>query len=389
MLNPTVIAILGLLALPTQVFSSGFGVAPLSHTSHKLVARADSGCPQLPASSGGRKIGLVVDSSGSNYYTDPSDLRIVAAKEFNSLLVTKDQAGPSGQSDLVTVIDFDSYATVISPLGDPANASFKGIDSSGGTYIADGVRLAIDELTNKKSGSTAHRTGIVVLTDGEDYSIDELVDQLTRARNESIRVAFGFLSPDYQTGEEGLLAAILKTGGIYSIMSTAEAQKNFVNLVIAHGLTDVDNTGSANGTTVLYSGLSIAGNVSAASGPKTYTYSAQAGEKLNFSVSAISGQKLDLTLRDAKSNKDLNSTATDSRGNGRFLFDVPKDTDLSLDINTTNKTAGLFTVSFNSSVNRTYGSCRPSNTTYAPPQAPSQLFLVRLKKIVQPRNCIC
>lgn len=362
MLKPTVIVIFGFLALSTQVFSSGFGVDPLSLTSHKLVGRADSGCLQLPAASGGRKIGLVIDSSGSNYYTDPSNLRIVAAKEFNSHLVTKDQAGPNGQSDLVTVIDFDSYAVVLSPLGDPANATFKGIDSVGGTYIADGVRTAIDELTKNKSGSTAHRTGIVVLTDGQDFSIDELVDQLTRARNESIRVAFGFLSPDYQTGEEGLLAAILKTGGIYSIMTTAEAQKNFVNLVIAHGLTDVDNTGSANGTTVLYPGLSIAGNVSAASGPKTYTYSAQAGEKLNFSVSAISGQKLDLTLRDAKSNKDLNSTATDSRGNGEFLFAVPKDTDLSLDINTTNKTAGLFTVSFNSSVNRTYGSCKPSNT---------------------------
>lgn len=361
MFNPAEIAIFVFLALPTQVFSLDFE-AGLSHTSHKLAARADPGCPQLPVSSGGRKIGLVIDSSGSNYYTDPSNLRIAAAKELNSLLITKDQAGSSGHSDLVTVIDFDSYARVISPLGDPAHATFDGIDSEGGTYIADGIRVAIDELTNSTSGSTAHQTGVVVLTDGEDYSVDELLNQLTRARNESIRVAFGFLSPEAPAGEEDLLTAILKTGGIYSTISSAEAQKNFVNLVIAHGLTDIDNTSSANGTTILYPGLSIAGNVSAASGPKTYTYSAQAGEKLNFSVKAISGQKLDLTLRDTKSNKDLNTTVTDSSGNGGFLFDVTKATELGMDINTTNKTSGLFTIGFNSSVNRTYGSCRPSKT---------------------------
>ena len=360
MRNPAVIASFVLLALLTQVFSLGFQSNPLGQDSHKLVARTDSGCPQL-TSSGGRKIGLVIDSSGSNSYNDPFDLRIAAAKELNSLLVTKTQAGPSGQSDLVTVIDFDDEARVIYPLGDPAHASFDGIDSLGGTYIADGLSVAIDQLTNS-SVSTAHQTGIVVLTDGQDYYFDELLDQLARARNHSIRVAFGFLSPEPPAGEEDLLTAILSTGGIYSAISSAEAQKNFVNLVIAHGLTDVDNTSSANGTTALFPGLSIAGNVSAASGPKTYTYSAQAGEKLNFSVSAISGQKLNLALRDTKTNKDLNTTVTDSSGNGGFLFDATKATELGLDINTTNKTAGLFTISFNSSVNRTYGSCTHSKT---------------------------
>lgn len=351
-----------LLALPIQVSSLGFQVGALDSTSHKLLARADSGCPQLPSSSGGRKIGLVIDGSPSNLYTDPSDLRIAAAKELNGLLITKDQAGPSGRSDLVTVIDFDSDGTVIYPLGDPAKARFDKLDFPGGTDIAAGISVAIDELTNNTSVSTAHQTGIVVLTDGEDFYFDDLLDQLARARNESIRVAFGFLSSEPPAGEEELLTAILNTGGIYSTISSAQAQRNFVNLVIAHGLADVDNTGSANGTTVLYPGLSIAGNVSAALGPKTYTYNAQAGEKLNLSVSAISGQKLDLTLRDTKSNKNLNTTVTDSSGNGGFFFDATKATELGLDINTTNKTAGLFTISFNSSVNRTYGSCRPSKT---------------------------
>lgn len=326
-----------------------------------LIARADPSCPELPTSSGGRKIGIVVDSSSSNLDTDPSNLRITAAKDFNGLLVTKDKAGPTGQPDLVTVIDFDSTASVIYDLGDPAKASFDSIDSSGGTDIAEGVKAAIDELTKDSSGTTAHRTGIVVLTDGEDVFLADLLHQLARARDQSIRVAFGFLSPQAPEGEADLLTAILNTGGIYSTIGSPTAQVDFVNLVVTHGLTDLDSASSANGTTALYQGLTIAGNVSATTGPKTFTYSAQAGEKLNFTVSALGGQELDLTLRDTKNRKDLNTTTTDSSGKGGFPFTATQAVELELDVATKNTTAGLFTVGFQSSVNRT-SACKPRNS---------------------------
>ncbi|KAF8244246.1 hypothetical protein K440DRAFT_667033 [Wilcoxina mikolae CBS 423.85] len=101
---------------------------------------------------GGQKIAILIDSSTSNMYTDSKDLRIAAAKDFNSRLTSKDEAGTNCQPDLVTVIDFDRNATVRYSLGDPSNATFDGIDAAGGTFIAGGIDTAINELTrNEKS----------------------------------------------------------------------------------------------------------------------------------------------------------------------------------------------------------------------------------------------
>lgn len=116
----------------------------------------------------GRKIGIVVDSSGSNADTDPGNFRISAASAFNDQLISVAEAGPDGRSDLVTVIDFDDSARVIYPLGDPAGAAtvFSSIDSSGGTYIAGGLSAAIDEIGTEIAVPTRGKSGIVVLTDG-------------------------------------------------------------------------------------------------------------------------------------------------------------------------------------------------------------------------------
>lgn len=348
-----------LLALTAPLVSLGL---ELDAKSNSYVARAEADCPDLPTSNGGRKIAIVIDSSGSNYATDPQDLRIAAGKELNSLLLTKAEAGGTRQSDLVTVIDFDSTASVISPLGDPANATFEGINASGGTYIAEGVKVAIDELIKEKGGAKAGKTGIVVLTDGNTSDLEELVIELGRARGLNIRVAFGFLSPEAPTGASDLLTAILSTGGIYSTISSAEAQENFVNLVVAHGLTDVDTGDTKNSTVALYPGLSVAGNVSSSTGPKTYSYIAQVGEKLNFTISAISGQKLDLTLRAGDGAKDVNTTKTDSSGAAGFRFNVAKAGEYTVEVATANATSGLFTISLNSST--TNGNqptrCKPS-----------------------------
>ena len=347
----TVLALV--LAFSVQISATG--------SEHQNIARADPGCPQLPTSSGGRKIAIVVDSSGSNVDTDPSNLRVVAAKNLNSLLVSKGQASSGGQSDLVTVIDFDSSASVIYSLGDPATATSDKIDSSGGTNIASGVKAAIDELTKTQGDVTAGRSGIVVLTDGEDSSLKSLLAQLANARNLGIRVAFGFLSPQPPSSASDLLKAILDTGGVYSTITSDRAQEDFVNLVVRHGLTGADTSDSANGTTVLYPGLAVAANVSSTSSPKSFTYSAQGGENLNFSVNALSGQTLDVVLRDTKEAKDINKTSTNKSGNAELLYTASQAVDLALDVTTTNATTGLFTVGFNSSAagNRT-NPCKPN-----------------------------
>lgn len=337
MLNLGVIAGLALF-LPTSVFSLA---------SHKNYARQSNLiCPSLPTSNGGRKVGVVIDSSGSNDWTDPDGLRIAAGKQLNSALV---------QTDLVTVIDFSSTATTLYPLGSPAGAAgvFDKIPASGGTSIYSGVKQAIDELTKPTTGTTTGRSGIVVLTDGEDSSIILLISQLNRAQSLGIRVSFGFLSAVLPAGVQTLLTAILNTGGRYGTISNAAGQQNFINSVLLNGLTGND-TGS--GSSVLYPDVAIAGRVSSAES-QTYSYTTQPGEKLNFTVLALSGQTLDLTLRDAKASTDIKKASTDSKGRGSLTYDATSTVELGLVISTTNSTSGLYTIGVNSSIGtRSYSS---------------------------------
>jgi len=150
-----------LLALPSLVFSQ-------------------SSCSgSIGTSTGGRKIGIVIDSSGSMFDTDPNNLRIVAGEAIASSLITKAATGSNGHPDLVTVIDFDDSVRVVYPLGDPASVSFAGINSEGGTYIALGVQTAIDQITQKVGDVVAQISGIVVFTDGQDFYVSTLFNALT------------------------------------------------------------------------------------------------------------------------------------------------------------------------------------------------------------------
>ena len=325
-----------LLAFSTQIFCQG------------------NPCVGTIASNGGRKVAIVIDSSGSMTSTDPQNLRITAGQAIVGALVN---------SDRVTVVDFDDSARIVSPLGPPSSASFVGIDSLGGTYIAGGVKAAIDELTKDPADPTSHVTGIVVLTDGSDSYVQELVDQLNKAAGLGIRVSFGFLAPDASSGvqDPSVLSAILATGGVFSTINDATAQANFISLVLTHGQTDSDNTGGRTNT-LLLPGLATAGNVSASSSPLAFTYDSQVGEILNFTVTAISAQSFDVKLTDKTANKELQTVSTDpTTGVVSLLLDPAPAATLELAVSTTNTTAGLFSVSLISNLNRTISLCGAGN----------------------------
>lgn len=123
-----------------------------------LLPRADiSTCSDLMVSSnnGDRKVGIVIDSSGSMSEADPTDLRLAAGRSVEDWLISKKEEGTK-KADLITVIHFSTTANLDYPLGDPAgaNSSFDGIGALGGTFIAGGVRMAISELTKSGSGET-------------------------------------------------------------------------------------------------------------------------------------------------------------------------------------------------------------------------------------------
>lgn len=328
----------------------------------------------------GRKIALVIDSSGSNTSTDPNDLRVVAAKAFNDLLTTNAEAGANGKPDLVTVVDFDSSAAVIYELGDPAGATFDQIDSSGGTDIASGVKLAIEELTKPGFDPTSGRTGIIVLTDGEDSSITPLIAQINAAKDLGIRVNFGFLEgpppSTPATRDTDLLTAILSTGGIHSSINTPEAQQYFVNLVAGRGPTELDGASVSNGTAPLLPGLTTSGLISAATGVSKFTYFGAAGEKLNFTISSQSNQVLNCTIVEAGTLQLLASSSTTSTSPAYMELDLTKDTDLELSIQalTNGSSQGVYSIGMNSSLpfincyaNTTTNSTTPPSTPSTPP----------------------
>ncbi|KAI5858881.1 hypothetical protein BZA05DRAFT_423423 [Tricharina praecox] len=249
---------------------------------------------------GGRKIALVIDSSGSNDWTDPEDLRITAAQAFTYRLTASSEAksGGHGAADLLAVIDFDDTSKVAYPLGDPGNAAFDTINAFGGTFISGGVDLGLAEL--QRDGSPlGNRTGMIVLTDGEDAYLETLILSLNNATALGVRISFGFLQTPGSpvTPPAGLVSAILATGGTFSTIDSAAAQQYFIDLIIANGPTPVDVGGGAtgpNGETSILPGLAVAHKL--ARDPGVYTYNAVAGERLNFTVQSLTNQSLAVAL---------------------------------------------------------------------------------------------
>jgi hypothetical protein len=149
-----------------------------------LFKRAST-CSSIHAKSdnGNRKVAIVIDSSGSMVDSDPANLRLSAGVELTNWLISDKEATASVKPDLVTVINFSDEATLDYPLGDPGNAdsAFNGIGADGGTFIAGGVQMAIDQIVGGPA-PTAQRSGIVVFTDGE-------------VRTEHIEMSFELTSP--------------------------------------------------------------------------------------------------------------------------------------------------------------------------------------------------
>ncbi len=262
----------------------------------------------------GRKLAIVVDSSGSNTSTDPSNLRIAAAMRFNQNLISQAEAGPGGVPDRSAVVDFDSSASVISPLADPDAASFGGIDSSGGTNIASGVDAAVAELTKDPADPTANRSGIVILTDGQDSDRAALIAAIGRATGLGIRISEGFLRPpanpvpasasEFQVDDAppDLVAAILASGGFFGVIDSAESQAAFVSVVEARGATALDDPDGPGDGGRLADGVGV--TALAENGrTDTFAFEASRGRVLDVSVASLSGQPLRARVRDVRTGK--------------------------------------------------------------------------------------
>jgi hypothetical protein len=327
----------------------------------------------------GRKLAIVIDSSGSNTVTDPGGLRIAAGRSFNAALRTVESTKNTNlRPDRSAVIDFDSSARVISPLDDPSKANFDAIDSDGGTLIASGVGAAISELTKDAPSETQNRSGIVVLTDGQDINVAALVAQVNRADSLGIRVNFGFLSPPANPvpnaralaaghGDQALSTlaatdaapttlteAILATGGFFATIDSARAQQDFVDVVTQRGATAIDDTNGRDDGGVLRPGLTVTG-LATAGAPDTFTYPAQADRALKVTVTTT-GTPVTAALVDVRAGKDVATGDTAPTGSTTLAYTPPRTGPLELRVS--GGTSAVYTVELEVDQTPTTGTVR-------------------------------
>ncbi len=313
----------------------------------------------------GRDLAIVIDSSGSNTDTDPGFLRVIAGQQFNASLTTAAAAGVDARPDRSAVIDFDSSATVLSPLADPSAASFGGIDASGGTNIGSGVQAALGVLT-ADANEVRNRAGIVVLTDGMDNSPGALGSALATAASLGIRVSFGFLAPPPNpvapavraaaTGDAhrlrqagagppiDIVRAIDATGGVYSTINSAEAQRAFVSLVNANGATNLDDPFGSDDDGALAAGLARTARIAGPQDIDRFTFLGERGRRLVVTVTPLEGQTLTASALDLPTGASVVGSRTPASG-GVVLVLRPRETStLELTVSSPAAGAGLYTI---------------------------------------------
>jgi hypothetical protein len=256
--------------------------------------------------------------------------------------VTAAQANvPGGKPDRSAVIDFDSRARVVSPLADPSQAKFDGIDSSGDTNIGAGVNLALDELA-RNGNKVRDRAGVVVLTDGQDGNPAVLTKALERARGLGVRVQFGFLSPPRsplhrRAGVEAAQArqptsvqkGILETGGVFSTINSAEAQRAFIELVERAGPTNLNDPNGTDDDGGVSPEVAVTARLGDPADVDTFTYAAPPGRRVTAVLRPLEGQSLALRGTRIEDLRELGPAAQDgvtvaglTRRPGTLAFEV-------------------------------------------------------------------
>jgi Mg-chelatase subunit ChlD len=342
-------------------------ISPLSSRQNNDACSHGSLLGQIGGGNGGRKIGIVIDISASMADTDPNDLRLAAAKELGAKLITQSTAIDGKTPDLLTVVHFNSDASVVYSLGDPALANFDHVEPIDGTFIGGGIKAAVDELTKPGNDPTNNRTGIVVFTDGIDdppEQIPSTIAEIQRAGGLGITVSFGFLSIANEDQDEGILKAILQTGGIFTAFNDPKSQESFITLVFSHGLTGIDRRGESD-QALLLSGLRTSSLLSQ-TGTNTFTYSAKLGETFNITVSTKDNLNLVATLRDIGGNVDIMSQLANITAPAFMEYTAPSNIDVEVVIKASGPTfSGVFSIELQSSISGT-DNCLPATNTTQP-----------------------
>ncbi|KAJ4413915.1 hypothetical protein N0V85_003382 [Neurospora sp. IMI 360204] len=271
----------------------------------------------------------------------------------------------SGLHNMMTVVEFAESARVVYPMESPAYLSLEGTQSNGTLIpfnenihyppntttrlpahmtapihdgkadIGVGLSMAIDEILRAKpDGEHTERDAILLLTAGveDEDDVHEVLQQIERASGEDIRVHYGCINPPLLPLQsfahsnasteclpgKGVISSVLKTGGTFSFLGSTrrgeQTAKDFIDFVTNRGLTVTDGSGAGDtdeGEPLpipVTTGMAIADILSAEFPKKIFSYSAKAGERLDFTIldrslggAEAPGGCLNMTLLDLKS----------------------------------------------------------------------------------------
>ncbi|KAL2124898.1 hypothetical protein VTJ04DRAFT_1263 [Mycothermus thermophilus] len=299
---------------------------------------------RIDAGSGGRKVAVVIDASGSMDWNDPYNLRLTAAKLLAEKLISPAEAASPEEADRFAVVEFTETGDLLYPLGDPdgADDAIDGIYAFGGTFIGSGINAAIDELTKDSDGAP----GIIVLTDGVDSPdsyVPDTVAAIKKAGENGIRVSFGFLNLDSPTQDPQITNAILATGGTFSSIYTANDVTVFVAQTLLNGLIG----GPSDDPVPLLPGLDTAG-VLAQTSKNTFSYEAQSDEQFNLTVKAIDDLTLKVVITD-EDGTEIASAVTNSTGEAVIEHTASEKIKLTITVTSEDGKTGLFSVQISSS----------------------------------------
>jgi hypothetical protein len=160
---------------------------------------------------------MVMDSSGSMYDSDPTDLRLEAAKHYVDLMKAPDRAAVVRFADTATLVNGDYLSSDYARV----KANIDTITTSGGTDIYDAIRISTDELITY--GDDNHVWIQVLLTDGVEtmgHTRDMILGEAQRAASSNIKI---FTIGLGNFADESLLMAIADmTGALYVKANAAE-----------------------------------------------------------------------------------------------------------------------------------------------------------------------
>jgi hypothetical protein len=207
---------------------------------------------------------IAVDSSGSNFETDPSNLRIFAAHKMLNNMAIKNKEILEGtvvmaeKPTSVAAIGFDSYPYLLADFSSPADLYqrqiFNAIGSWGGTDIAAAIHASTNLLARDGSPSETfpNQKKMYVLTDMDNNAgIAPVILAITSAGSQGIAVNIGHLIPLSTKSSiiaaevagdpanllkawepfDAVIEAILGTGGSYAVIEDSASQDAWVDLM--------------------------------------------------------------------------------------------------------------------------------------------------------------